>query len=143
MPPVPKDSQRQSPEWNTNIFSLITFWWLNPLVYLGYKQPLKQHDLYGLSSDRRTKPTFDTFSQYWEPLKNTSIILPMFRTFLIHLILVAFMKLLSSLMMFVPAVVLDHLLTWMIKRAPLLDGILLCRYHLLCKFDRINHQQSI
>ena len=117
-----KSPQKPSPEWNTNILSVITFWWLNSLIYLGFKRPLKQEDLYELSNEKKTRNNFELFSRYWEPLKTRSIILPMFRTFLTNLILVGLMKLTSSLMMFIPAVVLDHLLKWMETRDPFWMG---------------------
>lgn len=92
------------------------------MVYLGYKKPLKQEDLYGLSEDKKTRVTFEAFTRYWEPLKTTSIVIPTFRTFMSSLILVGLMKLLASLLMFVPSVVLDRLLTWMETRDPLWMG---------------------
>lgn len=40
------------PEATANIFSIITFGWISPLLNLGYARPLEATDLYRLQADR-------------------------------------------------------------------------------------------
>ena len=117
------DIQNPSPEWQASFLSTITFWWLNPLILIGYRKPLKQDYLYDLSSDKKTAVAFDAFSRHWTPLVTKSIILPTFKAYLPNILLVALLKFVASLLMFVPPIVLDNLLVWMVSREPMWRGI--------------------
>ncbi|CAG8602800.1 21542_t:CDS:10 [Gigaspora margarita] len=54
------------PEANANIFSIITFWWANNLMSLGYKRPLEKEDLYVLNDARTAKFLTDKFDIEWK-----------------------------------------------------------------------------
>ncbi|KAJ1959052.1 hypothetical protein IWQ62_004767, partial [Dispira parvispora] len=41
-------SRMSHPELGANILSILTYWWMNPLLALGYKRPLEEVDLYKL-----------------------------------------------------------------------------------------------
>lgn len=54
-PPPPKgsiDDAEMIPEATAGWFSLVTFGWITPLLYLGYARPLEASDLYKLQADR-------------------------------------------------------------------------------------------
>ena len=52
-PPIKSlDDARIIPEATASLFSLITFSWIGPLLYLGYARPLEATDLYKLQSER-------------------------------------------------------------------------------------------
>ena len=39
-------TQRKNPRENANLLSIIFFWWMNPLLWVGYKKDLELEDLY-------------------------------------------------------------------------------------------------
>ncbi|CAG8661679.1 18370_t:CDS:2, partial [Racocetra persica] len=54
------------PEAKANLFSKLTFWWLNDLMSLGYKRPLEKDDLYILNDKRSAKNVTDKFEAEWK-----------------------------------------------------------------------------
>ena len=101
-----------------NIFSIASFWWLNPLISFGKKQAIKQEDLYPLPEDLKTKKSFDEFNKCWIPGVTKSITWPLIRSNKIDLFVTTLYKLIVSLNAFIPAIVLDKLLTWLVTREP-------------------------
>jgi len=49
------EEQSYSPEDTASILSLYTFWWLNPIMRLGYKRALIQKDLYAVRDRNKTE----------------------------------------------------------------------------------------
>lgn len=43
-PPVP-DERAESPEHKANILSVVTWWWMNHVMWVGYQRPLEENDL--------------------------------------------------------------------------------------------------
>lgn len=39
--------QKKNPRDNAGFFSIVFFWWMNPLLALGYSRDLELEDLYG------------------------------------------------------------------------------------------------
>ncbi|CAG8727944.1 8123_t:CDS:2, partial [Racocetra persica] len=64
--PPPSHSNVEIPEAKANIFSLITFWWTNNIMSLGYKRPLEKDDLYVLNEERSAKIVTDSFEVEWK-----------------------------------------------------------------------------
>jgi len=62
-----EDYRNQSPENEASILSQITFWWLNSLVWLGYKRALTQEDLYSIKPGERTEIISQKFDCYLLP----------------------------------------------------------------------------
>lgn len=62
-----EDYRNRSPENDASILSLITFWWLNSLMWLGYKRPLTQDDLYTVKQIDRTEVVSHKFDQLLSP----------------------------------------------------------------------------
>ncbi|KAF0500213.1 ABC transporter [Gigaspora margarita] len=65
-PSPPSSPTTELPETNANIFSKLTFWWLNGLMSLGYKRPLEKDDLYDLNDARSAKFVTDKFEIEWK-----------------------------------------------------------------------------
>ncbi|KAL7748549.1 hypothetical protein RI367_005960 [Sorochytrium milnesiophthora] len=62
----------RSPEETANIFSIITFWWLNPLMRLGRQKPLSMEDLWALARNDQADAISHRFQVFWEQeLKKT------------------------------------------------------------------------
>ncbi|XP_027086286.2 ABC transporter C family member 2 [Coffea arabica] len=53
------------PERHANIFSKITFAWVNPLMKLGYKRPLTEKDVWKLDNWDRTETLNNMFQKCW------------------------------------------------------------------------------
>ncbi|CAG8440521.1 10797_t:CDS:10 [Scutellospora calospora] len=64
-PPRPS-SNLEVPEPNVNIFSSLTFWWVNGIMRLGYKRPLEKDDLYVLNDARLARQLTDEFEVEWQ-----------------------------------------------------------------------------
>ncbi|RIB04579.1 P-loop containing nucleoside triphosphate hydrolase protein [Gigaspora rosea] len=66
LPPPPPRPNVEIPETKANLFSKLTFWWLNDLMKLGYKRPLEKDDLYVLNDARTAKIVTEKFSSEWK-----------------------------------------------------------------------------
>lgn len=67
-----------------NIFSVLTFSWMTPLMKYGYKHFLTQEDLWNLRKRDATRATAETFERTWKSQlkkKNPSLWLALFRGF--------------------------------------------------------------
>uniref|UniRef100_A0A5B6ZCK4 ABC-type xenobiotic transporter n=1 Tax=Davidia involucrata TaxID=16924 RepID=A0A5B6ZCK4_DAVIN len=53
------------PERHVNIFSKISFAWINPLMYLGYKRPLTEKDVWKLDTWDQTETLNSNFQRCW------------------------------------------------------------------------------
>lgn len=62
-----EDFRTRSPETDASITSLITFWWLNSLMWLGYKRALNQDDLYAIKPTLRTEHVSQDFENLLNP----------------------------------------------------------------------------
>lgn len=67
-----------------NIFSLLTFSWMTPMMRYGYKEYLTQDDLWNLRKTDTTRVTAASFDEAWElelEKKKPSLWIAMFRSF--------------------------------------------------------------
>ncbi|KAG1691087.1 Multidrug resistance-associated protein 1 [Nymphon striatum] len=55
-----------TPEDSSSVLSQITFWWLNPLIIRGYKQPLVEEDQWSLTPQRHSVKLYDRFQHHWQ-----------------------------------------------------------------------------
>ncbi|KAK2566616.1 Multidrug resistance-associated protein 1 [Acropora cervicornis] len=55
----------QCPEEKANIFSKLTFWWLNGLIFKGFKNPLVDGDLWALGKSNRSVTIVPKFMEKW------------------------------------------------------------------------------
>eukprot|EP00127_Corallochytrium_limacisporum_P002056 Clim_evm44s99 gene=Clim_evmTU44s99 len=58
--------EKLCPELEANLFSRMTFWWVNKLVALGYRQPVRQDDLWHLKGSLQSKRVHDRFQTKWQ-----------------------------------------------------------------------------
>ncbi|KAL9964378.1 hypothetical protein ACROYT_G028009 [Oculina patagonica] len=65
--PVERDvaNRGQCPEEKANIFSKLTFWWLNGLIYQGFKRPLVDDDLWALGKSNKSLTIVPKFMENW------------------------------------------------------------------------------
>jgi hypothetical protein len=57
--------QNCSPESRVSFLNRQFFFWLDPLIRLGYKQPINEFDLYRLESTYQAKRLFKKWSREW------------------------------------------------------------------------------
>ena len=50
-----EDSSYENPKEEAGFFSLLSLSWINKLLNTGYHRPLKEDDMYGLSSDNKAE----------------------------------------------------------------------------------------
>ncbi|KAG0259962.1 hypothetical protein BG011_002238 [Mortierella polycephala] len=56
----------QCPEEEANVFSIVSFQWVNGLMRKGYLKPLTMDDLWQLRKEDRSKAVSTTFSEIWD-----------------------------------------------------------------------------
>jgi ABC-type multidrug transport system fused ATPase/permease subunit len=67
IPPVPSDEERKPfGEYHTNLISRAMFWWLNPILQVGYKRTLTENDLFYLEDKQKTDNMYSLFRSYFE-----------------------------------------------------------------------------
>lgn len=59
------EAEQICPERHANIFSKITFSWMNPLMQRGYKRPLTDKDVWELDTWDRTETLNNSFQKSW------------------------------------------------------------------------------
>lgn len=62
-----EDYRNPSPENDASILSLITYWWLNNLMWVGYKRSLTQDDLYAVKPVDKTEVVSQKFDDLLWP----------------------------------------------------------------------------
>ncbi|KAI8318340.1 hypothetical protein GQ54DRAFT_92075, partial [Martensiomyces pterosporus] len=103
----------RSPEECANIFSLITFSWMTPLLEKGYRTPLQMEDTWELSREYHPKAVTEKFQHNWqEELRSgqPSLFRAMMRTYGASLALGGFYKLVKDLVSFLNPVLLSRLI---------------------------------
>uniref|UniRef100_UPI00358FC12E ATP-binding cassette sub-family C member 2-like n=1 Tax=Myxine glutinosa TaxID=7769 RepID=UPI00358FC12E len=64
---VPSDlhsgKEKKSPEANASFLNQLIFYWFDSMVFLGYRKPLKKHDLWPLRKKHRAEVLCGTFEQ--------------------------------------------------------------------------------
>jgi hypothetical protein len=58
-------SDNPCPEETATLFSIITFWWMTPMMVTGYKRPLTDDDLWDLNTDDKAGVLASTFKNKW------------------------------------------------------------------------------
>ncbi|KAH3675689.1 hypothetical protein WICPIJ_009312, partial [Wickerhamomyces pijperi] len=74
VPPIPKEEERLPYQMNhTNFLSRVFFWWLNPIMSVGYKRTLTPNDMYYVEEEMSAEKNYEDF------IKNLDIVLTKFR----------------------------------------------------------------
>lgn len=67
IPPLPsKDERKIYPEHTANWISKVFFWWLNPIMSVGYKRTLQPEDLFVLSKDMTVEDMTEKFTLQYQ-----------------------------------------------------------------------------
>lgn len=70
VPAIPKEEERLPYQlFHTNFLARVFFWWLNPILKVGYKRTLTPNDMYYVEGDMTAEKNFEDF------VKNLDIIL--------------------------------------------------------------------
>ncbi|KAF2761934.1 canalicular multispecific organic anion transporter 1 [Pseudovirgaria hyperparasitica] len=63
---IPVGMRPQNPEMTSGIAAIITFFWLNPLLWIGAQRDLRSCDLYNLDSELGTDDAAAKFARVWK-----------------------------------------------------------------------------
>lgn len=133
--------QSESPESLASIPSILTFWWANSLILLGYKRPLTKQDIWVLSKENTTKENVRLFdavknlktmnckikigksnkSEFINSIygaNEASILFTLLKTYRFYLILMAILKLAISFLPYVNLIVLNWIIAYMSNDEP-------------------------
>lgn len=58
--------RKPCPERKANLFSRLTFWWLNKLIITGFKRPLQDSDLWSLDENNTADHIVPKLQREWE-----------------------------------------------------------------------------
>ncbi|KAI9501994.1 P-loop containing nucleoside triphosphate hydrolase protein [Coemansia spiralis] len=103
----------RSPEERANIFSLLTFTWMTPLLEQGFRKPLQMEDTWELSNIYRPEIATAKFQRNWQnELRsgNPSLFRATMRTYGWSLALGSFYKLVKDLVSFMNPILLSRLI---------------------------------
>lgn len=64
---------KPSPETNANPIFKLTFDWLTPLIWKGYKQILEMKDLYDVPKEYHAQVLSERFDRAWEKYKDKKL----------------------------------------------------------------------
>ena len=68
-PPPPPESLEDAPELplgHANFFSHISYSWIGPMLFLGYRRPLEATDLWRMDGPRKAETLSEKLIEYWE-----------------------------------------------------------------------------
>ncbi|KAJ1897206.1 hypothetical protein LPJ81_004583, partial [Coemansia sp. IMI 209127] len=108
----------QSPEERANIFSLLSFTWMTPLVERGFRKPLQMEDTWELSSMYRPEVATAKFQHNWQAQLRSgrpSLFRATMRTYGWSLALGNFYKLVRDLVSFLNPILLSRLIGFVSK----------------------------
>ncbi|KPM09730.1 ABC transporter-like protein 15 [Sarcoptes scabiei] len=107
-----------SPETISSFFSKITFSWFTEFVMkVWHNKTAFQEDLWLLNSDQTSQQVLQPFKRFYQKLRNQkrsiSIMRILFRIYWLDLLWIAFLRLCSSLFIFVNPIVLDSIISFL------------------------------
>jgi ABC-type multidrug transport system fused ATPase/permease subunit len=105
----PVDGSEPSPESRASVFSLISYGWLNPLVWAASRSPLQKHDIWGLRYEDYALNVLKSFEQF-KAFKSFPIRL--FANFRVYFALQALWAIMESIMIFIPSLLLKIVLEY-------------------------------
>jgi ATP-binding cassette, subfamily C (CFTR/MRP), member 1 len=117
--------RRVSPEGAANFFSTLTFWWLTPLMVLGYRKPLEMDDLWELDPDEAVDRLAGAFAHAWaqqQARPRPSLLRALAAAFGRPMLFAAPFKLLQDLLAFVQPLLLRQLLLFVASYDPTGSG---------------------
>lgn len=127
----PVGEEEECPYEYADIFSVLTFSWLTPMMKYGYKNYLTQDDLWGLRKRDTTRVTVQTLEDYWEKelqKKNPSLWIALLKSFGGSYLRGALIKCISDALAFVQPQLLRVLINFIDsyrtdKPQPVIQGV--------------------
>jgi ABC-type multidrug transport system fused ATPase/permease subunit len=117
-PPIPKE-RTVSPEHTANLFSRLSFQWMQPLMATGYKRPLEKTDIWAVNPDRSVDVMVERLNVAFEKrLKeggDKPLLMAMFDTFKREFITGGLCQLSASLIQAIAPFVLRYLISFAVK----------------------------
>ncbi|KAH6893374.1 ABC transporter [Thelonectria olida] len=117
-PPVP-EQRLPSKEASANLFSVLAFHWIAPLMHAGYRRPLELNDIWLVNPSRSVNALEKKLnSAFQDRIKDGSkqpLLRAMYSTFKRPLLLGGFFQLLSTILMTVSPYVLKYLIAFASK----------------------------
>jgi ATP-binding cassette subfamily C (CFTR/MRP) protein 1 len=117
-PPIPKERE-VCPEYTANVFSRLSFQWMQPLMAKGYKRPLEKTDIWSVNPDRSTEVLIERLNAAFEKrLKeggDKPLLMAMFDTFKREFIIGGLCQLSASVIQAVAPFVLRFLIEFAVK----------------------------
>ncbi|ORY04586.1 metal resistance protein YCF1 [Basidiobolus meristosporus CBS 931.73] len=112
---LPGEEANVCPEQYANVFSLITFSWMNPLLMAGSKKPLVEEDLWSLEDEYKARQISDQFQDVWQhelsqEKKEPSLVWTLAKSFGLPFLCGAFFKVLQDILAFVQPQLLKQLM---------------------------------
>ena len=65
-----KSTIKENPRRNANIFSVLSFWWLNNFLLTGSRRCLENEDLFPLLDEDKTKTSTEKLQQIWAEMES-------------------------------------------------------------------------
>ncbi|CAG2109404.1 unnamed protein product [Medioppia subpectinata] len=108
----------ESPESSASVLSVLTFWWMNAMILMGYKRPLTKHDLWKLDVENTTKYNSDLFSKRLkqkqsQSIKYKGILITLLTTYWFYMVLMAVLKFILSFLPYANPLILNWLIEYM------------------------------
>ncbi|CAG2119163.1 unnamed protein product, partial [Medioppia subpectinata] len=141
----------ECPRNRASILSILTFWWVNPLVRLGHKRPLTLMDMWSPNEEFITEYNLKNFNRHYyksypksrifpisgsnfnvvrqknEIKRSPGILMPLMKTYWRFVIVLVLFRLSSALITFINPTVLDWFITFMSDPSqPIWRGFLYC-----------------
>ncbi|CAG2107605.1 unnamed protein product [Medioppia subpectinata] len=141
----------ECPRNRASILSILTFWWVNPLVRLGHKRPLTLMDMWSPNEEFITEYNLKNFNRHYyksypkskifpisgsnfnvvrqenEIKRSPGILIPLMKTYWRFVIVLVLFRLSSALITFINPTVLDWFITFMSDSSqPIWRGFLYC-----------------
>lgn len=123
-PPFVFEGNKPCPESSANLFSILTFSWLNSIMRLGFSRPLVDDDLYGLNPEDQAPLLAIKFKKAWEiecKRPKPKLLRALSRAFGPTMYIAAIFKLLQDLLAFVQPELLNLFISYISDRNNILE----------------------
>eukprot|EP00047_Mylnosiga_fluctuans_P021846 m.109714 g.109714 ORF g.109714 m.109714 type:complete len:1474 (+) comp9049_c0_seq5:48-4469(+) len=112
---LPSDEHKACPEYQAPLFSRLSFWWMGPLMQLGYKKSLVDEDLWGINMEDTTANLTTRFFNEWNKERakaDPSLIMSLARAFGPPFYIGGVLKFFQDMLGFVGPLLLSQLINY-------------------------------
>ncbi|PVU91420.1 hypothetical protein BB559_001398 [Furculomyces boomerangus] len=81
---ISEENYDESIEEKVNVLSMLTFWWMSPMIKMGSTRKLKSSDMWQIPKTGQTKPSSESFWENWQYEVSTnrnSLVISLFKSF--------------------------------------------------------------